>query len=132
MMLEKIFKIGFEKIIINSASFENLNLLKELIRNFGSQSIIHSIDVKKNLFKKYIIYKNSGTKKVNIKLKDWLEKINKIQVGEIIVTNIDREGTWVGFDFELISYISELMTMPVIANGGCGSKDHLKKNFKPH
>ena len=44
---EKIFKIGFEKIIINSASFENLNLLKELIRNFGSQSIIHSIDVKK-------------------------------------------------------------------------------------
>ena len=124
---EKIFKIGFEKIIINSASFENLNLLKELIRNFGSQSIIHSIDVKKNLFKKYIIYKNSGTKKVNIKLKDWLEKINKIQVGEIIVTNIDREGTWVGFDFELISYISELMTMPVIANGGCGSKDHLKK-----
>lgn len=126
---EKIFKIGFEKIIINTASFLDNSFLSRLIKNFGSQSIIHSIDVKKNLFRKYIIYTNSGKKKINVSLDQWLHKINEIEVGEVIITSIDREGTWSGFDLDLVSYVSEFMTMPVIANGGCGSKEHLKKIF---
>tara|TARA_X000000950_G_scaffold289468_1_gene413826 strand:- start:985 stop:1755 length:771 start_codon:yes stop_codon:yes gene_type:complete len=127
---EKIFKVGFEKIIINTASFLDISFLSRLIKNFGSQSIIHSIDVKKNLFHKYIIYTNSGKKKINVPLDQWLQKINEIEVGEVIITNIDKEGTWSGFDFNLVRYVSEMMTMPVIANGGCGSKEHLKKIFK--
>ena len=57
-------------------------------------------------------------------------KNNDIEVGEIIVTSINKEGTWSGFDFDLMNYISQLMKMPVIANGGCGSKDHLIEIFK--
>ena len=102
---EKIFKIGFEKIIINTASFLDNSFLSRLIKNFGSQSIIHSIDVKKNLFRKYIIYTNSGKKKINVSLDQWLHKINEIEVGEVIITSIDREGTWSGFDLDLVSYV---------------------------
>ena len=54
-------------------------------------------------------------------------KINEIEGEEVIITSIDKEGTWSGFDFNLVRYVSEMMTMPVIANGGCGSKEDLKK-----
>ena len=81
----------------------------------------------KKLFHKYIIYTNSGKKKLMFNLINGYK--NKWDWSwEVIITNIDKEGTWSGFDFNLVRYVSEMMTMPVIANGGCGSKEHLK-NF---
>ena len=127
---ERIFRLGFEKIVINSFAFSNKDLLKELIKNFGGQSIIHSIDIKKKLLNPCSIYIESGTKRINVKLFEWLTYIEEIGVGELLITNIDKEGTWNGFDYELVKKISNLMSIPVIAHGGCGNLEDIKKIFK--
>ncbi len=127
---EKIFKLGFEKIIVNTSAFENKLLLEELIKNFGSQSIVHSIDVKKNFFNNYNIYIKNGERKLKIDLFEWLKKVEDLGVGELIITNIGKEGTWSGYDNNLIESVSKRMSMPVIANGGCGSIEHIKEIFK--
>jgi len=127
---EKIFRLGFEKIVVNSFAFLNKGFLEELIKNFGSQSIIHSIDIKRNLLNPYSVYIESGTKKIKVKLFEWLNYIEEIGVGELLVTNIDKEGTWDGFDFELIKKISNLMSIPVIAHGGCKNIEDIRKIFR--
>ena len=127
---EKIFKLGFEKIIVNTSVFENHLLLEELIKNFGSQSIVHSIDVKKNFFNNYYIYIRNGKKKLKIDFFEWLKKVEDYGVGELMITNISKEGTWSGYDNNLIKSVSKCMSMPVIANGGCGSIEHIKEIFK--
>ena len=122
---ERIFRLGFEKIIINSHGLLNKNLINELVKKFGSQAIIISIDVKKTIFGKYKIYIHGG-QKINIPLFDWIKEIENIGVGEVFITNIDKEGTWSGFDFELIKQISDILSVPIIAHGGCGSIDDIK------
>ncbi len=126
---EKIFKLGFEKIIINTFAFKKKMFLEDLIKNFGGQSIVHSIDIKKTFFNPQSIFIESGSKRVKLKLCDWLKYIQDIGIGEILITNIDNEGTWQGFDFELVKKVSNLMSIPVIANGGCGSYSDIKKIF---
>lgn len=126
---EKIFRLGFEKIIINSQGLLNKNLINELVNKFGSQAIIISIDVKKTMFGKYKIYIHGGQKKMDILLFDWIQEIENIGVGEVFITNIEKEGTWSGYDFELIKQTSDILSVPIIAHGGCGSIDDIKKVF---
>jgi cyclase len=118
---KKIFKIGIEKIIINTITFTNPFLIKELVNHFGSQAIIASIDVKKNLFGKYQVYSNSGKKKQNKNPLEWAVELERLGVGEILLTSINQEGTWNGFDLNLTKSITERVKIPVIANGGASN-----------
>lgn len=127
MQAKKIFSMGFEKIVINSSLFNGLDLLKEIADVYGSQSLIVSFDIKKNLFGKYDIYSNSGSKKEEAKLLDWVEKVESAGAGEILLTNISREGTWSGFDTEIIKKVSEKTMIPVVAHGGAGCEKDIKE-----
>jgi cyclase len=118
---EKIFSIGYEKIVINSAAIKNPNLIKEISKIYGNQSIIVSIDIKQNIFKQYEVYCNSGTINTKKNPKDWALEVQKMGAGEILLTNISREGTWSGFDTEIVKKISEALEIPVIAHGGAGT-----------
>jgi len=122
---KEIFKIGFEKVVINSNSFNNLKLIEDLSKYFGAQSIIGSIDVKNNFFGNRKIYSHHGTKKQSHDLVAWAKKLQRAGVGELIVTSIEKEGSWNGYDVDLINSITENVQVPVIANGGCGSIDHI-------
>ena len=122
---KKIFNLGFEKIIINSNAFDNLELINQTSKIFGNQSIIGSIDIKKNFFGKKKIYSNHGTKKQNYEIIDWAKQLEKAGVGELLITSIENEGSWKGYDIELIRSITENVQVPVIANGGCGSVNHI-------
>lgn len=124
---KKIFSMGFEKIVINSSLFNGLDLLQEIADVYGSQSLIVSIDIKKNLFGKYDVYSNSGSKKEDVKLLDWVEKVEAAGAGEILLTNISREGTWSGFDAEIIKKVSEKIMIPVVAHGGAGCEKDIKE-----
>lgn len=117
----KILAIGFEKIVLNTATFENPYLITEISEYSGSQSIIGSIDVKKNVFGKYKVYSHDGTKNTNIDPVEWAQNLEALGAGELLVTSMDRDGTWNGFDIELTRMISNAVTIPVIANGGAGS-----------
>lgn len=123
--VEKILNIGFEKVIVNSAALENKKLLTEIANNFGSQSLIVSIDYKKNLFGKYQVYGFSGTKNYKVHPVEWAKEVKEFGCGEIMLTSIDREGTWKGFDVELTKQVTEKVNIPVIANGGAGNIDEI-------
>ena len=118
----KLFRIGFEKIIINSALYQNINLITEIADLYGSQSIIASVDVKKDMLGRYNVYSNSGRKKEKVDLFEWLHCLENAGVGEILLTNIAMEGTWKGFDYELLKSVSRELSVPLIVHGGAGCK----------
>lgn len=122
---KKIFEIGFEKVVINSNSFNNLKLLEDISKYFGAQSVVGSIDVGSNFFGKKIIYSHHGKKKQKFDVIEWAKKLENSGVGELLITSIEREGTWNGYDVGLIKSVTENVQVPVIAHGGCGSIEHI-------
>ncbi len=117
---EKIFNIGYEKIILNSAALKDSKIIKEISNIYGNQSVIVSIDIKRNIFKKYEVYSHAGTVNTKKDPVEWALEVEEMGAGEILLTNISREGTWSGFDIEIIKRVSDAVRIPVIAHGGAG------------
>ena len=127
---KKIFKIGFEKVVINSNSFNNLKLIEKISKYFGSQSIIGSVDIKKSFWGGQKIYSHHGRIKQKDNAVTWAKKLEDSGVGELLITSIDREGSWSGYDIDLIESINKVVQVPIIANGGCGSVQHIEEVVK--
>lgn len=124
----RLFYMGVEKVSVSSLIFENPQVVKEAIKIYGAQSIIATLDIKASWFRKTKgVYLFNGKQKVKLLLDDVIAKVNDIGVGEIIVNNIDREGTWQGFDCDLVRYVAERTDVPVVALGGAGSKQDIKQ-----
>jgi cyclase len=123
----KIFSLGFEKVIMNTAPFELPTLVTEIAERYGSQAVLVAIDVKKSFWGKYEVYSVSGTRNQRKDPVEWAIEVQKLGAGEIILTSIDREGTWKGFDIDLVRRVSEVLTLPVIAHGGAGNVEDLAK-----
>jgi cyclase len=121
--VERLFKLGVEKVIMNTAAFENETLVKEASGVFGNQSIVVSIDIKKDLFGQYRIYTRSGKSKQKIDLVTAVKKMQDLGAGEIILNNIDRDGTMQGYDVEPINKVSKVIDLPLVALGGAASID---------
>lgn len=127
---KKVFEVGFEKIVINSNAFDNLKLIEKLASYFGNQSIVGSIDVKKTFFSGNRVYSHHGRVKQKDDVVTWAKKLENVGVGELLITSIDKEGSWDGYDIELIKSITDRVQVPVIANGGCGNIDHIGQVVK--
>ena len=115
-----VFDIGFEKIVVNSAALERPELVRELSSHYGSQAIIASIDVRNDWRGRRQVYQHSRGK---VQLRDpveWAETMQEMGAGEILLTSVEREGTWSGFDLELIRRVTAAVSVPVIAHGGAG------------
>lgn len=122
----KLFSMGIEKVSVSSLLFDNPKLVAEAVAIYGSQSIIVTLDVKKSKFlKKYQVFTHSGKKNRKITPVEAAQYACELGVGEIIVNTIHRDGTWLGFDNELISSISEVVKVPVVAVGGAGTLDDI-------
>ncbi|MFT4643626.1 MAG: cyclase [Planctomycetota bacterium] len=118
---KKILSIGFEKIIINTAAIETPSLITRIAKHSGNQSVVVSIDVKKSIWGSYWVYSKDGTRKHKIDPVKWAKQAEEAGAGELLITSMDNEGTWGGFDIEMIKGISDSVSIPVIAHGGCGS-----------
>jgi cyclase len=94
--------------------------VKSAAERFGSQSIVVSIDVKKNLFGKYQVYTYSGKKVTKLDPATFAVQMEEMGAGEIILTSIDRDGTMMGYDIDLIKNVSASVGLPVVASGGAG------------
>lgn len=123
--IERLFKIGIEKVILNTNAFLNESLIDEAARIYGNQSIVVSVDVKKDLFGTYHAYTNGGKVKQKGELISILCKFQNLGAGEIILNSIDREGTMNGYDLKLIGEVCKNLKVPVVASGGAGKIDHL-------
>lgn len=124
------FNAGADKIVINTHAVLRPTLIRELADEFGSQSVVVSMDVKKNETGDYEIYVFSGIQKVDINISSYIEKAIEYGSGEIMVTSIDKEGTLLGFDYELYAKLREIIPVPMIASGGAGCYDDMVELFK--
>jgi len=124
--MKEIFNLGAEKIIINSCAVENPEIIKRASQIFGNQSIVVSIDVKKDKSGKYEIFICGGTRSVNMDLEDFAMKMEKMGAGEIFLNSMDNDGMMGGYDLELIKKISSCVTIPVIVSGGASKMEHFK------
>ena len=122
---KRVFDAGFEKVSVNSCSLNNPRLIEEIARHFGSQAIMVSIDVKSNVLGKPSVRMYNGRKRLKMNPVDWAQEAERLGAGEILLTSIDQEGTWDGFDLKLVSEISDSLSIPVIAHGGAGCLEHI-------
>lgn len=127
MEVEKLFNIGFEKVIFNSSFYTNPGLIKEAVKFAGSQSIVISIDVKTELFKKQYCYSNNGKLKNKYYPDEMAKKAEALGAGEIIINSIDNDGGMNGYDLELIKKVTSEVSIPVVACGGAKDIYDLKK-----
>ena len=122
-----IYEIGFEKIVVNSAAITNPELITQIAQVYGSQAVIASIDVKNTLWGQQRIRGGSGRCRTNLEPVAWAMEVESRGAGEILLTSMDREGTWAGFDLELVKRVSDSVSIPVIAHGGAGSVDDIRR-----
>lgn len=120
-----ILREGADKIAINSSAINTPNLISEAALKFGSQCVVVAIDARKRADGTgYNIYKNGGRIDVGLDAIEWAMKVNRLGAGEILLTSMDCDGTKSGYDLQLTKLISEHVSIPVIASGGAGTKDH--------
>ena len=118
--IENMLKNGADKVSINSAAIENIDLIKRASKIFGSSTIVSNIECIK-INNKYFISKHNGRDIVNINPSLWARKLEDSGIGEIIVTSVNQDGLQEGFDISLTSKIVKNVKVPVIASGGAGS-----------
>jgi imidazole glycerol-phosphate synthase subunit HisF len=119
-----LFKSGADKIVLNSAFKNNPNLIRDLVRKYGSQSLVACIDYKNN--NEHIeVFINDGTLKLDEKIEEYILYLESLQIGEIYLNSIDRDGTGFGYDFETIQKVVKFITKPLIIAGGAGNERHL-------
>ena len=118
--ISRIFSLGIEKVAINSYALENPSFVEKAAAVFGSQSILLSMDVKKNLFGNYRVYGRGGRNGTDHEPAAWAARMERMGAGEILLNSIDQDGTMEGYDTTLIRKVTEAVTVPVIACGGAG------------
>ena len=120
-----ILREGADKIAVNTAAILNPTLISEAADKFGSQCVVVAIDAKRRADGSgWNIYKNGGRVDMGIDAVEWAMKANELGAGEILLTSMDCDGTKDGYDLELTKTVSENVSIPVIASGGAGKKEH--------
>jgi cyclase len=128
--IKRLFMIGVEKVILNTILLTNLDIVREAVEIFGSQSVVASVDIKKNIWGSFQIYSHN---KAIIKYDNYLNYIKKLEeigCGEIILNSVDLDGTMNGYDLNLINTVSINSKIPVVAVGGAGSLSDFVKAKK--
>ena len=121
--IKALLKAGADKVSINSAAINNPNIIKKSSEYFGNQCIVLAVDVKKEK-NDWFVYSHGGTINTGLYALDWIQKIQELGAGEILLTSMDKDGTKSGFDLELLEKVSKFVTIPVIASGGVGKLEH--------
>lgn len=122
---KELLREGADKISVNTAAILNPQLINDAAEKFGSQCVVLAIDAKRRADGSgWNIYKNGGRVDMGIDAVEWAIQAEKLGAGEILLTSMDGDGTKAGYDIELTRAISESVSIPVIASGGAGTKEH--------
>ena len=127
--IRELLLVGADKVIINSAAYDDENLISEGANMFGSQCIIVGVDVKLE-DGEYVTYRNSGRERAGVDLLTHLKKMESLGAGEFFINNISRDGQMHGYDLQLINLVTGSTNVPVIACGGAGNFMHLVEAYK--
>ena len=125
-----IIKLGVEKVAISSAFIDNHNLLSQIIKEVGSQSVVVVIDVKKTLFGRYEVFINNGNEGTGHSPIDLAQKAEELGAGEVVINSIDNDGVMGGYDLSLASELRKSVNIPISIMGGAGSLKHMEELIK--
>ena len=123
--IHSLLKAGADKVSINTSAILNKNLIKDASDRFGSQCIVVAVDAKK-YNDDWLVYSHGGTKNTGINALSWLEELEKLGAGEVLLTSMDRDGTKNGFDLQLLKKSTDILSIPVVASGGVGKLEHFE------
>lgn len=126
---ELLFNSGADKIILNSSLYQNPKLVLELVKIYGSQSIVASVDYKIKGDRPFVFI-NDGTTEIDKDLSSYVEYVQSLGIGEIYLNSIDKDGTGFGYDFETIHKVMDFINVPLIIAGGAGNESHLLEGIK--
>ena len=127
--INKLLNCGADKVSINTAAVKDSNVVLESSKKFGSQCIVVAIDAKKN-GGKWDVYTHGGRNNSGLDALAFAKKMEDNGAGELLVTSMDRDGTQIGYDIDLMKKISSMVNIPLIASGGVGNLDHLAEGIK--
>jgi cyclase len=127
--IEVLLKAGADKISLNTAIVKNPRLIIQASNHFGSQAVVAAIDVK-FISGNYKVFIKGGKEETALEGFDWCKKVTELGAGEILLTSMDRDGTKEGYDVEFLKKLSSLVSVPVVASGGAGSKEDFLQAFK--
>jgi len=126
----KLLREGADKVVINTAAYQDPRLITQIANRFGSQSVIASVDVRKNMNGGWDCFSHSGQVATDKEVSSWVRELESRGSGEILITSIDRDGTMTGYDLPLIELVANNLNIPVIASGGAGNYDHMVEAIK--
>lgn len=129
---QRIFGLGIEKIALSSAIIDNPHLITDISQRVGAQSVIVVLDVKKKLFGGYEVYTHNGKKGTGVNPFKFIQEVQQLGAGEIVLNSIDQDGVMKGFDVSLIDKAREQTSLPMTVLGGAGSLDDIKKIIDKH
>jgi cyclase len=121
----QILRAGADKVAVNTAAVADPDLITRIARRFGSQCIVLSVEAKQVGDEKWEAYTDNGRERSGLDVIDWVKRGVELGAGEILLTSVDREGTRRGFDCSLIKFVTEEVSVPVIASGGMGKPEDL-------
>ena len=122
-----LLRAGADKVAINTAAVKDPSLITKISDVWGSSTIVLSIEAKQTAPGKWEAYTDNGRERTGLDVVQWAEQGAQLGAGEIFLTSVDQEGTKNGFDCQLVSAVTKLVDIPVVASGGFGKLDHLKE-----
>jgi cyclase len=128
--VELLLNSGADKVVVNTALFDNEGLVRELIRRYGAQCIVASIDFMTEASGTTNVYVENGSKATRLTIEDAIDRVQTLGVGEVYLTSINQDGTGRGFDYEAITLVGARARCPLIASGGAGTFAHIANALK--
>lgn len=125
--IRRVLRAGADKISINTAAIRNPLFIREASKTFGSSTIVVAIEAIRQSSGEYFAFTENGREYTGHEVLEWAQKVEELGAGEICITSVDREGTGLGFDLDLIKLLTEKVSIPVIAHGGAGNESHIKE-----
>lgn len=127
--VSKLLENGADKVSVNSAVVKNPKLAEDVAKEFGAQVLVVAIDARL-VDGNWMVHTHGGTKPTELELFSWAKEMQERGAGEILFTSMDHDGTKSGFACEALAQMSNLLSIPIIASGGAGSKEHFTEVFK--
>ena len=127
---QRLLRAGADKISVNSAAVKDPTLISRAAERFGSQCVVVAIDARRRGDGSFEVYTAGGRNPTGIDAVEWAKECERLGAGELLVTSMDTDGTKSGFDVEMLKAVTDVVSIPVIASGGCGSLAHFAEMFE--